>query len=107
MRSRKRFFGTFSGYLLGYRSPFFLAFTWLVGLHLWRKKNRYSLADDIRSGIENKEFFLVYQPIICTEDGKAKGVEALVRWLHPQMGLVRPDLFIPIAGKEPTDRAAN
>lgn len=91
------FFWYFFWISFGLSLPVFLAFTWLVGLHLWRKKNRYSLADDIRSGIENKEFFLVYQPIICTEDGKAKGVEALVRWLHPQMGLVRPDLFIPIA----------
>lgn len=57
----------------------------------------HSLADDIHSGIENEEFFLVYQPVMCAEDGKAKGVEALVRWQHPQMGLVRPDLFIPIA----------
>ncbi|MCU8021853.1 MULTISPECIES: EAL domain-containing protein [unclassified Shewanella] len=64
---------------------------------LYSRLSRHSLADDIRSGIENEEFFLVYQPVICTEDGKAKGVEALVRWQHPQMGLVRPDLFIPIA----------
>ncbi|MCS6116064.1 EAL domain-containing protein [Shewanella baltica] len=64
---------------------------------LYSRVTRHSLADDIRSGIENEEFFLVYQPVICAEDGKAKGVEALVRWQHPQMGLVRPDLFIPIA----------
>ncbi|MEM5507210.1 EAL domain-containing protein [Shewanella frigidimarina] len=64
---------------------------------LYSRRNRQSLADDIRSGIENEEFFLVYQPIICSGDGKAKGVEVLVRWQHPQMGLVRPDLFIPIA----------
>ena len=64
---------------------------------LYSRLSRHSLADDIRSGIENEEFFLVYQPVICAEDGKAKGVEALVRWQHPQMGLVRPDLFIPIA----------
>lgn len=64
---------------------------------LYSRLSRHSLADDIRSGIENGEFFLVYQPVICAEDGKAKGVEALVRWQHPQMGLVRPDLFIPIA----------
>lgn len=64
---------------------------------LYSRVSRHSLADDIRSGIDNEEFFLVYQPVICAEDGKAKGVEALVRWQHPQMGLVRPDLFIPIA----------
>lgn len=64
---------------------------------LYSRVTRHSLADDIRNGIENEEFFLVYQPVICAEDVKAKGVEALVRWQHPQMGLVRPDLFIPIA----------
>lgn len=64
---------------------------------LYSRLSRHSLADDIRNGIENEEFFLVYQPVICAKDGKAKGVEALVRWQHPQMGLVRPDLFIPIA----------
>lgn len=64
---------------------------------LYSRVTRHSLVDDIRSGIENEEFFLVYQPVIGTEDGKAQGVEALVRWQHPQMGLVRPDLFIHIA----------
>ncbi|WP_297891753.1 EAL domain-containing protein [Shewanella sp.] len=64
---------------------------------LYSRVTRHSLVDDIRSGIENQEFFLVYQPIIGTEDGKVQGVEALVRWQHPQMGLVRPDLFIHIA----------
>lgn len=76
-----------------------LIFTLIIlsSLLLTKRRGRHSLADDIRSGIENKEFFLVYQPIVGSEDGKAKGVEALVRWQHPQMGLVRPDLFIPIA----------
>jgi sensor c-di-GMP phosphodiesterase-like protein len=64
---------------------------------LYSRATRQSLVDDIRSGIQNEEFFLVYQPIVCSVDGRAKGVEALVRWQHPQMGLVRPDLFIPIA----------
>ncbi|PIW62037.1 EAL domain-containing protein [Shewanella sp. CG12_big_fil_rev_8_21_14_0_65_47_15] len=87
------FFWIYFGILL----PILFIFLLLSGLLLWRKKSRHSLADDIRSGIENEEFFLVYQPVISTGDGKAKGVEALVRWQHPQMGLVRPDLFIPIA----------
>lgn len=91
------FFWHFFWICFGITLPFLLAFVWLVGLHIWRKKSRSSLADDIKSGIENQEFFLVYQPIVSSVDGKAKGVEALVRWQHPQMGLVRPDLFIPIA----------
>lgn len=77
--------------------PIIFIFVLLCSLLFWRKNSRYSLVDDIRRGIENKEFFLVYQPLISTEDGKVIGVEALVRWQHPQMGLVRPDLFIHIA----------
>ncbi|MGL4712599.1 MAG: EAL domain-containing protein [Shewanella sp.] len=91
------FFRYFFWFSFGVSLPILFIFALLLSLLVWRKKSRNSLADDIRSGIENKEFFLVYQPVICTEDGKAKGVEALVRWQHPQMGLVRPDLFIPIA----------
>lgn len=87
------FFWIYFGLLL----PVLLIFAWLLGLNILRKNGRSSLADDIKSGIENQEFFLVYQPVVSSEDGKAKGVEALVRWQHPQMGLVRPDLFIPIA----------
>ncbi|WP_198780962.1 EAL domain-containing protein [Shewanella putrefaciens] len=87
------FFWIYFGLLL----PVLFIFVLLFGLLLWRKNSRHSLVDDIRSGIENQEFFLVYQPVIGTEDGKVQGVEALVRWQHPQMGLVRPDLFIHIA----------
>lgn len=93
----RAFFEHFFWIYFGVSLPIFFIFILLLCLLFSRKKRRHSLADDIRSGIENKEFFLVYQPVICTEDGKAKGVEALVRWQHPQMGLVRPDLFIPIA----------
>lgn len=93
----REFFRHFFWIYFGVSLPICFIIVLLSGLLFLRKKNRHSLADDIRSGIENEEFFLVYQPVICAEDGKAKGVEALVRWQHPQMGLVRPDLFIPIA----------
>lgn len=92
------FFWHFFWVFFGISLPFsILLITGSAIFVLYSRQSRHSLADDIRSGIENQEFFLVYQPVICAEDGKAKGVEALVRWQHPQMGLVRPDLFIPIA----------
>jgi len=52
---------------------------------------------DFLSAIENKEFELYYQPQINTKTGKVIGVEALIRWHHPQHGLICPAEFIPIA----------
>ncbi|MGK7892868.1 MAG: EAL domain-containing protein, partial [Xenococcus sp. (in: cyanobacteria)] len=55
------------------------------------------LENDLRHGIENGEFILHYQPIISTKTGNIRGFEALVRWQHPQKGLVFPDKFIHLA----------
>ncbi|MBC7183105.1 MAG: EAL domain-containing protein, partial [Marinobacter sp.] len=44
-----------------------------------------------------EEFFLVYQPQICTDTGQTVAVEALLRWQSPALGLVPPDRFIPVA----------
>ncbi|HET9518214.1 MAG TPA: bifunctional diguanylate cyclase/phosphodiesterase [Actinoplanes sp.] len=55
------------------------------------------LAAELRLGLERNEFFLLFQPIVRLPDGKWTGVEALVRWQHPERGLVPPDVFIPIA----------
>ena len=60
-------------------------------------KERMRLEADLRHAIERGEFRLHYQPIISFEEGSLAGFEALVRWEHPQHGLVRPDIFIPIA----------
>ncbi len=48
----------------------------------------------LREAIANNSFVLHYQPQICLKDGTLKGIEALVRWRHPQRGLVGPDEFI-------------
>lgn len=53
----------------------------------------------IREGIKNNEFILYYQPKISTETGEVAGAEALIRWEHPQKGIVSPDYFISIAEK--------
>lgn len=58
---------------------------------------RFELESDLRRGVERGEFRIVYQPKIATETGDIVGVEALVRWQHPERGLVLPDEFIPLA----------
>ncbi|MEP7347857.1 MAG: bifunctional diguanylate cyclase/phosphodiesterase, partial [Gemmatimonadaceae bacterium] len=58
---------------------------------------RLVLEADLRAGIERGELRLVYQPLIELESGRMTGVEALVRWQHPERGLLTPDVFISIA----------
>ncbi|WP_404784293.1 EAL domain-containing protein [Altericista sp. CCNU0014] len=52
---------------------------------------------DLRRAIERQEFFLVYQPIVSFATGNIAGFEALIRWQHPERGLVPPSDFIPLA----------
>jgi diguanylate cyclase (GGDEF)-like protein len=61
-----------------------------------RAVTRLQLETDLRYAIERKEFELYYQPIIGLESSTLVGFEALVRWNHPQRGLVPPNEFIPI-----------
>ncbi len=57
---------------------------------------RLTLVSQVRPGIENGEFILHYQPKVRLADGRATGVEALVRWQHPERGLIPPGGFIPL-----------
>ncbi len=58
---------------------------------------RIDIENHLRSAIENNEFFLVYQPKINLNTKSVYGMEALIRWKHPELGLVRPDKFINIS----------
>ncbi len=60
-------------------------------------QERKSLEQDIRRALDNDEFFLNYQPQIDIESGRIIGAEALVRWHHPERGMVSPGEFIPVA----------
>jgi diguanylate cyclase (GGDEF)-like protein len=52
---------------------------------------------DLRGAIERNELYVVYQPIVALKTEDLAGVEALLRWDHPSLGLVPPSIFIPIA----------
>ena len=52
---------------------------------------------DLRRGIDNGELFLRYQPIVATHSDRIVGVEALVRWRHPERGELAPGAFLPLA----------
>jgi diguanylate cyclase (GGDEF)-like protein len=58
---------------------------------------RITVEDALRGVVERGELTLVYQPLVALGLGQIDGVEALLRWSHPDLGLVGPDEFIPIA----------
>lgn len=58
---------------------------------------RLSLENDLRRAIERNEFLLHYQPLIDIDTGAITGMEALIRWKHPDGGIVPPSEFIPLA----------
>jgi diguanylate cyclase (GGDEF)-like protein/PAS domain S-box-containing protein len=64
-----------------------------------RAVSRLKLENDLRRAIEAYEFVIHYQPIVNLEIGEVWGVEAFVRWEHPERGLLDPSEFVPMAEK--------
>lgn len=62
-------------------------------------RNRLDAEKGLQSALENHEFRVHYQPILTTRGSKLFGIEALVRWDHPERGLLLPEEFVPIAEK--------
>ncbi|VVM68823.1 hypothetical protein PS862_03411 [Pseudomonas fluorescens] len=65
-------------------------------------RRRRELEKDLRDALARNQFYLVYQPQISYRDHRVVGVEALIRWQHPEHGLVPPELFIPLAEQNGT-----
>ena len=74
------------------------------GIHRRYEPHLHAAADErrrieagLRDALELGQFRLVYQPIVEAADGRLTGFEALLRWTHPELGQVSPDVFIPVA----------
>jgi diguanylate cyclase (GGDEF)-like protein len=62
-----------------------------------RSMERLTVANQLRRALENKELRLYYQPKVCLRTGRITGAEALIRWEHPEHGLLLPGRFIGVA----------
>jgi EAL domain-containing protein (putative c-di-GMP-specific phosphodiesterase class I) len=56
----------------------------------------FELETELRGALLREEFVLLFQPIVCLRERRVQGLEVLLRWRHPERGLVSPDDFIPI-----------
>jgi len=62
-----------------------------------RRQHRMTIRHSMRDAIDHDEFELHYQPLVDLQTSTIVSAEALIRWQHPQLGLLRPDLFIGLA----------
>lgn len=64
-----------------------------------RQTDQHNLTNDLYIAIEENQFFFMFQPKLSLHSQKVSGLESLMRWQHPKMGVVSPQVFIPIAEK--------
>ena len=89
----------------------YIAKTHDTTIELYRRENdtstasRLLLVTELSEAIGARQLVLHYQPKIALADGHLEGVEALARWQHPRLGLVAPDVFIPLAEQHGLMRA--
>jgi diguanylate cyclase len=62
-----------------------------------RVSDRIQLENELRQALDRGELHLAYQPIVSAQDGRVSSLEALLRWTHPELGIIEPARFIPIA----------
>lgn len=62
-----------------------------------RMNRRIAIEQSLRPALLQRQFYLSYQPIYRLSDGRIRGIEALIRWQHPELGTVTPHEFIPVA----------
>lgn len=63
---------------------------------LYKIREHLDMENELRAAVDNQEFILHYQPIYSLETGKITRLEALIRWNHPQRGIIPPSAFIPL-----------
>lgn len=62
-----------------------------------RSFKKIEIESDLRKALDRGEFYLLYQPQVNSKTGRVEAVEALIRWNHPERGVIPPNCFIPIA----------
>lgn len=65
--------------------------------HTEQAKQKLEMEHDLRTALKEEQLFLVYQPQVNPDNGMVIGVEALIRWRHPEKGIIPPFRFIPLA----------
>ena len=58
---------------------------------------KQKMEDDMKLALERDELFLLYQPKVCVRSGRIRGLEAFLRWRHPELGVMQPASFLPEA----------